>query len=746
MPAPEQCGICGKGNEFVRFASVRDSRNHTAGTGTAPEIPVTLPFDQALALAEQHLQAGRLAAAETVCRDFLARRPACAPILHLLGIVLYQAGSLNSAIDLVRRAADMDGTVALYHCNLGEMYRLAGQRDAALAAGRRALAINPDLPQALNHVGILHYERNELDRAAAHYRRAIALAPDYVEAYSNLGNALRAQKKYDEALTAYRRALQLRPAYLDALSNMGTALRDMGRRDEAEATYRRALVLKPDHPSALNNLALVHKEREQFADASALLTRSLLVDPNNAKTLTYLALVRLDQKQVADADIAAVRALTLAPDDAEALNAMGLVRFEQQNADAALVHFRRAIARKPDLADAHNNIGSVLKEDGQIAAACEAYQRAINLDPRETAYYVNLVDSKKFAPGDAHLAAMEDQARNAESLTPIGRSRLNFALAKAYDDLGRYDEAFACMREGNALKREGLNYDETRTLESFDRIRSTFDPKLLAKAAGFSSSLPVFVVGMPRSGTTLVEQILASHPAVHGAGELADFNWLVDQLPGTGGNAFRYPEDATALMADQLYSLGKAYVERQRQRAPGAKRITDKMPANFLFLGLIHLTLPEARIVHVLREPRDTCLSCYSKLFSAEQNYSYDLGELGRYYGKYAELMTHWRSVLPEGRVLEIRYEDVVADLEASARQIVDYCGLDWHPNCIAFHETRRPVRTASASQVRRPIYRTAEGRWRKYQDHLTPLLAGLEGFTEPAPTSRTGGKFPASV
>jgi tetratricopeptide (TPR) repeat protein len=703
-----------------------NSRHSTAGA--APDSPVTLslPLDQVLALADEHLQGGRLLAAEAVCRDILQARPDCAPALHLLGVILYQANNLAAAIDAVRRATAADGSVALYHCNLCEMYRLAGQRDAAFEAGRRALAIDPNMPQALNNVGIIHYERDEFDEAAAHYRRATALAPTYAEAHSNLGNALRAQKKYDEALTAYRQALQLRPAYVDALNNMGTALRDMGRRDDAETTYRQALGLKPDSSSVLNNLALMHKEWEQYADASALLTRSLLVDPNNAKTLTYLALVKLEQKQIADADIAAARALTLAPADAEALNAMGLVRFEQQCPDAALVHFRRAIARKPVLADAHNNIGNVLREGGRIAAACAAYEQAVKLDPREVAYYGNLSDAKKFTEGDAHLAAMEDHARNAESLTPIARSRLKFALAKAYDDLGRYDEAFACMREASALKRKGLNYDEAGTLESFDRIRSTFDRKLLAKAGGFSSSLPVFVVGMPRSGTTLIEQILASHPAVYGAGELGDFNWLVDQLPGTGGKAFYYPQDASALSADQLCALGKAYVDRQRRRAPNAERVTDKMPANFLFLGLIHLVLPEARIIHVMRDPRDTCLSCYSKLFTAEQNFTYDLAELGRYYRKYAELMAHWRDVLPATTMLEIQYEDVIADLEGSARRIVEHCGLEWHPDCVAFYEARRPVRTASATQVRRPIYRTSAGRWRNYQRHLGPLLAAL--------------------
>ncbi len=718
-----------------------DNRNNRATGAGAPEIPVmlSLSFDQALALANQHLQAGRLQAAETLCRDILRARPESAPALHLLGVVAYQAGNLPVAIELLRRATAADETVALYHCNLGEMFRLAGQSEAALESGRRALALNPDMPQALNNLGIVYYEHDEFEEAAAHYRRAIALAPDYAEAYSNLGNALRALKQYDEALIAYQRARQLRPAYAEAINNMGTALRDMGHLSDAEATYRQALALKPDAPSVLNNLALALKDAERFDEASALLTRSLSLDPNNVKTLTYLALVRLEQKRIPDAEAAAQRALTLAGDDPEALNAMGLVRFEQQNSDEALVFHRRAVALKPDLADAYNNIGNILKEDGQLTASREAYERAIELDPKEIAYFVNLSDAKKFVEGDAHLATMEDLARNPEILSSTALSRLNFALSKAYDDLGRYDDAFCCMRAGNALKRERIDYDESGMLGLFDRVRATFDRRLLGARAdtGYRSSLPVFVVGMPRSGTTLVEQILASHPAVCGAGELLDLNQRIDGMRDADGNAFRYPEGTPALTATQLRELGRLYVEGLDHRAPSAERITDKMPANFLFLGLIHLALPTAHIIHVLRDPRDTCLSCFSKLFTAEQDFTYDLGELGRYYRKYAELTAHWRDVLPEGRVLEIRYEDVIADLEASARRIVDHCGLDWHPNCVAFHEAQRPVRTASASQVRRPIYRTSEGRWRAYQDHLGPLLAALGDLAEPLPSSR---------
>jgi len=397
-------------------------------------------------------------------------------------------------------------------------------------------------------------------------------------------------------------------------------------------------------------------------------------------------------------------ALAVAGDDPQALNAMGLVRFEQQDSVAALALHRRALALKPDIADAHNNIGNLLKEAGDPVAAGKAYERAVEIDPREVAYYLNLADSRKFVEGDAYLKAMQGLARDPEALSHTARSRLNFALSKAYDDLGRYDDAFGCMCEGNALKRARIDYEEAGMLELFERIRATFDRRLLEASAdaGHRSSLPVFVVGMPRSGTTLVEQILASHPSVHGAGELLDWSLLVSGMRGADGDPVRYLEEASALAAEPLHELGRLYVEGLARRAPGTERITDKMPGNFLLVGLIHLALPRAHIIHVKRDPRDTCLSCYSKLFTAEQNFSCDLGELGRYYRKYAELMAHWRDVLPRGRMLEVRYEDVVDDLEASARRIVDHCGLDWSPQCIAFHEARRPVRTASASQVRR--------------------------------------------
>jgi hypothetical protein len=231
---------------------------------------------------------------------------------------------------------------------------------------------------------------------------------------------------------------------------------------------------------------------------------------------------------------------------------------------------------------------------------------------------------------------------------------------------------------------------------------------------------------MPRSGTTLIEQIIASHPLVHGAGELQTFNDVILTVRGPDGNPLRYPDFMPALDAAALRQIGARYVADVRKLAPSGERVTDKMPSNYYFAGFIHLALPNAKIIHSIRNPVDTCISCFSKLFTAEQNHTYDLAELGRYYKRYETLMSHWRRVLPAKTILDIRYEDVVADLEKQARRIIDYCGLPWDDRCLSFHETDRPVRTASATQVRQPIYKSAVGRWRVYEGPLEPLLRGL--------------------
>ena len=697
----------------------------------APEQKLTP--GHALILAEQKRRHGFLADADDLTRRAVSAEPDNAEAVHMLGIIAHQSGKIGEAIDHVRRATEIAPDVALYHANLGEMCRLGGRIDEAISAGRRAVALNPNYAGALSNLGIALFDQGKFDEALSLYERAIALEDNFAQAHSNRGNALQRLKRYTEAEPSYRRAIDLQPNFADAWNNLGTCLRELKRSEEAETVYRKALELGPNNPDTLDNLALAVKDLERLDEAADLLRRALVVEQRSDKLHLHYGTVLLDQKKIDEAAAATERALALSPNNHDAVNLMGRVAFERGDLDTSLAYYRRALELKPDLADAHNNMGNVLKELGQLEEAHDCYLEAIRIDPDIPGVYVNLADSKKFAPGDQHLAAMEALAAKTEGLSKNDRVQLDFGLGKAYGDLKDYPRSFKHFLAGNAAKRATIAYDERSSFALFDRIEAVFTKDLIkAKTAGGDpSAAPIFVIGMPRSGTTLIEQIIASHPLVHGAGELQTLNDVILEVRGPDGNTLPFPEFVPMVDGNALRQIGGRYCALVRELAAkhggaGAQYVTDKMPSNYYFAGLMHLALPNATIIHSMRDPVDTCISCFSKLFSAEQNHTYDLGELGRYYKRYEQLMTHWRHVLPRGRILDVRYEDVVADLEMQARRIIAHCGLPWDDRCLSFHETDRPVRTASATQVRQPIYKSAVGRWRVYEQHLGPLLGAL--------------------
>jgi tetratricopeptide (TPR) repeat protein len=418
------------------------------------------------------------------------------------------------------------------------------------------------------------------------------------------------------------------------------------------------------------------------------------------------------------------RAVQLKPDYPEALCNWGVALANLGRADEAEEKYRRAIIVDAGFAGAHHNLGVILKEAGRLDEARHAATRAIHLAPRNTSYYEHLATLRPFVAGDRYITALEILAKNPAGLSDAEQTHLHFALARAYEDTGSFGAAFAQLLAGNRLKRRHIGYDEAATLGCMDRMHELFGADFMARyrGAGLSSALPVFIVGMPRSGTTLIEQILASHPEIFGAGELTLFDQAAGALIGTLPGSPPFPDMALSLSGEHFRALAETYLGGLAQRAPAASRIVDKMPGNFLFAGLIHLALPNAVIIHAMRDPIDTCLSCFSTLFSGGQEYTYDIAELGRYYRHYRALMAHWRSVLPPGRIVDVRYEDLVSDVEGVARRLVGHCGLAWDPRCLDFHRTERVVRTASATQVRRPIYQSSVGRWRKYQEFLGPL------------------------
>jgi tetratricopeptide (TPR) repeat protein len=600
----------------------------------------------------------------------------------------------------------------------------AGRIDVAVAHYQRLLALSPGYANAHNNLGLALVAQGRIGAAITHYERALTLNPGYVDAHNNLGIAFVAHGRIDDAVAHYERALALKPDCANTYCILGIALAAQGRIDDAVARYERALLLKPDFAEAHYNLGIVLNEQGKRDDAVAHYERALALKPDFADAHNSLGIALTGQGRIDDAAAHYERALAIKPDFANAHNNLGLALVAQGRIDDAVAHYRRALAINPDHAESHNNLAIILKDLGQFDEAIAHYGRAIAIKPDNAEAHFNRADLKTFRPGDPDLAALEALA--AGDLSADKAVFIHFALAKALEDTGDYVQAFEHLLKGNALKRRQIDYDEPSVVQLFQRISSVFDGSLFDRfqGEGDPSPVPVFVVGMPRSGSTLIEQILASHPQIHGAGELADLEIAANTVFSAGDRQF--PECIPALDGVTLRRIGHSYLGRLPALANDKIRIVDKNLNNFLRVGLIRLILPNARIIHSVRHPIDTCASCYSKLFTEGIHFSYDMAELACYYRCYRELMTHWRSVLSPGAMLDVSYEDLVDDLEGQARRLIDYCGLPWDERCINFHATNRPVKTASAVQVRQPLFRGSLQRWHKYEAGLAPLLCEL--------------------
>src|SRR5579864_8402410 len=478
--------------------------------------------------------------------------------------------------------------------------------------------------------------------------------------------------------------------------------------------------------------ALFRHQQGQLDEADRLYRAALEIDGSHFQSLYGLGFLRLRQGKLEDARRLVRKALNQNPNSAAAHTILGRVLQAQNLYEESIARYKRALSIKPDHAGAYAGMGSALQELGRLDEAQKAIEKAIELAPTETEYYRLLSEIKHFSSGDPHLAAMEKLALESGSIGKELQVNLHFALAKAFSDLRQYERSFEHLIQGNTLVRQVNRYDEAATLGLFARIRATFTPEFIHSREGFGdeSPVPVFIVGMPRSGSTLTEQILASHPKVFGAGEITDFfaSVLLNLSDTSGHQPHRksFPEMVSDVTGEQLRRIGTSYLTKLRAASSTAQRITNKNLENFKLVGLIHLALPNARIIHIRRDRADTCLSCFASLFKFGNEFSYDLGELGRYYRTYEGLMEYWRQVLPEHSMLEVQYEALVADLEPQVRRILTYCGLEWHEACLTFDRTERPIATASATQVRKPLYSNSVGRWRRYEKQLRPLLEAL--------------------
>jgi tetratricopeptide (TPR) repeat protein len=649
-------------------------------------------------------QAGQLVEAEAHYMRVLAAQPDHGEALNLLGLVSFQKGRYDLAVELIGRAIERNGHNAGYFSNLGNVLYASGKFDEAATAYRQAISKRRDFADSHANLG---------------------------EAYNNLGGALNELGRHDEALDAYHNAIRINPRDPKAFYNLGLTLVKLGMLEPAIDAHRQAISIKPNFAEAYFHLGAALKVQGKLEAAIAAYHQAIHINPDFIEAYNNLGGV-LNELGRRDEAIAAYRqAITIRPHDGVTFYNFGLALAEQGKLDEAISAYRRAVTIKPDFTEARCNLGLLLKEQGKIDEARSVLEAALSLAPTSTITYRILGYVKKFSANDRHIAAM-DRLRDMQNLSSDEQINLHFALAKAYEDLDERERFLRHLIEGNALKRKEVTYDEAATVALFDRIRAVFTPALIDSKCGYgdASVVPVFIIGMPRSGKTMVERILASHPHFHGAGELDEFRRAAISLSGPNNAPASFPELVPDLSEKQLKQLGTAYLDAIRAAAPGAERISNTTPGNARFIGLIHLALPNARIIHVRRDPVEVCVSCFAMLFNRNAHaYSYDLGELGRYYRAHEALMTHWRRVLPKSIMLEVKLDQLVADADHKTRELVAYCGLEWDDACLA---------AARAIEVRRPIYR----RWIEGSpaeaNALLPLIEELGGD----PAGSTGSAF----
>jgi tetratricopeptide (TPR) repeat protein len=588
--------------------------------------------------------------------------------------------------------------------------------------------MTPEAPAAEAAVtrALAAHQRDDFVSAERDYRLALETAPTHPVAVHYLGLLLHQRDRHPDSLSLLLRSIELDPSNAMYRNNLASAFKELGRTADAERLYQEALTLKPDYVDAYLNLGLLYATQGDHQRALTCCEQALHHDANSWQAWLNRGLALYELARESEALDCYRSAERLAAGDAGRLLSLAGAWREAGELQEARACLQQALALRPDDAEIHDSLGTAFSMLGELAAAERHYRTALRLKPAYSDAYHNLIGVTKLKPQDAAWPGLMALAERS-GLQGQDAVFTQFTLGKVFDTLGEYDRAFGHFLEGNRLKRDSINYDEAGQRRFFEDFIRYFDADFLhaRAAAGLADPRPVFIVGMSRSGTTLVEQILASHPQVEGAGEINTLrNCLRLELP-PGKDDYALPRQLAALPVDALRRAGGRYTQAL-DRYSQAGRVTNKLPGNMALVGMIHLLFPHARIIHVQREPLDTCLSCFTMLFTHGHAFSYELSELGRFYRMYAALMEGWRKLLPPGRMLEVRYEELVADFDAEARRLVSHCGLPWDDACLDFHSQQRAVKTASLAQVRRPIYASSVGRWRNYERHLAPLRAAL--------------------
>ncbi len=605
--------------------------------------------------------------------------------------------------------------------------RYKGAHTQSFAVLQDIKAQEPEFGRAFQEEGHLHLAANKIKQAITSYRLACNNNPALEASWRKLSELLQSSGSSEEAIQAKAQADRLAalPRELLAVSNFiheGNLLK-------AEALCRRFLKANPHHIEAMRLLADVGARLGSLEEADFLLESALTFDPNNIQArLDHIAVLRKRQNFEA-ALKQAKHLLKQDPENSVFLSHYAIECLQANLLDEALETFNRILKKLPNDPATLTSKGHVLKTIGHHDDAVDSYRNAYASSPFHADAYHALANLKTYQFTDTELQSMLD-AENSSGLNYSSRIQFCFALGKAFEDRKDYEQSFAYYKRGNDLKLKQCRYSADQMDEEFEALTQSCNGELFKRheGSGYEAADPIFIVGLPRAGSTLLEQILASHSQVDGTLELPNIIALAHKLR-TGHKIAAengYPNKLHTLTPEILKSFGEAYIADTRMHRKGAPFFIDKMPNNFRHIGLIQLIMPNAKIIDARRDPMACCFSGFKQLFAEGQEFTYGLEEIGRYYKGYVELMAHWDTVLP-GKILRVQYEDVVADLETQVRRILDHCGLPFEQACLEFHKTERSVRTASSEQVRKPIYKSGLAQWQNFEDYLEPLKQAFD-------------------
>jgi tetratricopeptide (TPR) repeat protein len=647
-------------------------------------------FEESLRQAHATLRIGRAATAERWLRALEAQFPGEINCLWLLGAALLAQDKISESITTLERVLTRVPEFAHARVDLARAYR----RD------RRA------------------------SQAREEVRRVLAKIPHHHLAWLAYGDALVDLEQYADARVAFERARLSDPQRQHVEEATAALVADD--RNTSERIFRDILQADPSHVAALCGLAAVSLAADMPDDAERLLRHALKQSEHNPLIWRGLAQALMALGRLKEADAAARRLAKIEPENPQSWITIGSVSTRLMRQEEALEAYEQAARLKPEEVRLQMSIGHIHKTLGRRHESEAAYKAALAMDSGIAEAYWSLADLKNYSFSDAEIAAMQ-RLLTSDKREGSNAAQLCFALGKAFEQRHQYPDAFAYYARGNALRRLDAPFDIEHFERRTARIRAFFDTAFFAKRAGSGDprAAPIFIVGLPRSGSTLVEQILASHSRVEGTMELPNIINITHQFDDMVTSRDGYPETVGTAPVGLLTALGRRYLEETAPLRTGCEHFTDKLPNNFSHVGLIHAILPHATIIDARRHPMDSCFSTFKQHFAEGQTFSYDLGDLGRYYRCYLSLMDHWEAVLP-GKVLHVQYEELVRDPEANIRRLLEHCRLPFEPACLSFHETRRSVRTASAEQVRQPLYTSGVGYWRHFEAELEPLRLAL--------------------